>query len=238
MNRPLSEKVDACRQAIRIASEFERPHRANETRVVMTYVELARWIYRVAEQVATCDLGDVDVQSQLHAALESLEKAGRDNVEAIWNWRAALGPEPWHVRVHDAIRGTETTIGEIAAFPSRPISVLTGGEPRLQGVWMPILSHETLRKCGYAVFVAAGLPEDQARIVTDHLVDANLMGHDSHGIHRMPGYARGVKAGTIKPAGNHEVVRETPASLTIDAGRRNRHRGGQYRDAHGGRPGP
>ncbi len=83
---------------------------------------------------------------------------------------------------------------------------------------MPILSHETLRKCGYAVFVAAGLPEDQARIVTDHLVDANLMGHDSHGIHRMPGYARGVREGAIKPAGNHEVVRETPASLTIDAG--------------------
>lgn len=83
---------------------------------------------------------------------------------------------------------------------------------------MPILSHVILRKCGYAIFEAAGLPEDQARIVTDHLVDANLVGHDSHGIHRMPGYARGVKDGGIKPAGNHKVVRETPASLTIDAG--------------------
>ena len=109
-------KVDACRQAIRIASEFKRPHRANETRVVMTYVELARCVYRVAEQVATRDLADADVQTQLHAALESLEKAGRDNVAAIRNWRAALGPEPWHVRVHDAIRGTETTVGEIAGF--------------------------------------------------------------------------------------------------------------------------
>lgn len=83
---------------------------------------------------------------------------------------------------------------------------------------MPILSHVILRKCGYAIFEAAGLPEDQARIVTDHLVDANLVGHDSHGIHRMPGYARGVRDGGIRPAGNHKVVRETPASLTIDAG--------------------
>ena len=82
---------------------------------------------------------------------------------------------------------------------------------------MPILSHLNLRQCGYAIFEAAGLPEDQARIVTDHLVDANLAGHDSHGILRMPGYARGVKAGGIKPAGGHKVVRETPVSMTIDA---------------------
>ena len=83
---------------------------------------------------------------------------------------------------------------------------------------MPIISHLTLRQCGYAIFKAAGLPEDQARIVTDHLVDANLVGHDSHGIMRMPGYARGVREGTIKPAGGHKVVRETPVSMTIDAG--------------------
>ena len=83
---------------------------------------------------------------------------------------------------------------------------------------MPILLHLNLRHCGYAIFEAAGLPEDQARIVTDHLVDANLVGHDSHGIIRMPGYARSVKEGGIKPAGGHKVVRETPASMTIDAG--------------------
>ena len=83
---------------------------------------------------------------------------------------------------------------------------------------MPNLSHQKLRKCGYAIFEAAGLPRDQTRIVTDHLVDANLVGHDSHGILRMPGYARGVNEGTIKPGGAHTVLRETPVSMTIDAG--------------------
>ena len=110
------EKVDTCRQAMEIASEFERPDHVNETRVVMTYVELARCIYHVAEQVATRELADPNVQSQLDAALESLERAGGANVAAIRKWRAALGPEPWHNRVHDAIRGTETTVGEIARF--------------------------------------------------------------------------------------------------------------------------
>ena len=110
------EKVDTCRRAMEIASEFERPDCVNETRVVMTYVELARCIYHVAEQVATRELADPDVQAQLDAALDSLERAGGANVAAIRKWRAALGPEPWHFRVHDAIRGTEMTVSEITRF--------------------------------------------------------------------------------------------------------------------------
>lgn len=110
------EKVDACRRAIQIASGFESPDCVNETRVVMTYVELARGVYRVAEKVATRDLADPDVQMELQAALESLEAAGASNVAAIRHWRETLGPEPWHNRVHDAIRGTEATVREIARF--------------------------------------------------------------------------------------------------------------------------
>jgi len=82
---------------------------------------------------------------------------------------------------------------------------------------MPSVQHTFLRSFGYSLFEAAGLPEDQAVIVTDHLVDANLTGHDSHGIIRTPGYLRGLMSGGIQPAGNHKIVREAPASLTIDA---------------------
>jgi LDH2 family malate/lactate/ureidoglycolate dehydrogenase len=82
---------------------------------------------------------------------------------------------------------------------------------------MPTIQHTILRPFGYALFQAAGLPEDQAKIAMDHLVDANLTGHDSHGILRIPAYALEVHSGSIQPAGNHKIVRETPASLTIDA---------------------
>ncbi|CAN5548766.1 Ldh family oxidoreductase [soil metagenome] len=84
---------------------------------------------------------------------------------------------------------------------------------------MPVISHTTLRDFGAAIFQGAGVPADQARIAVDHLVESNLMGHDSHGIMRLPGYTRSLVKGDIKPVGNHKIVRETPASLTIDAER-------------------
>lgn len=82
---------------------------------------------------------------------------------------------------------------------------------------MPIIQHTPLRDFGYAVFQAAGVPPDQARVVMDHLVESNLMGHDSHGVLHLAGYTRGLLAGSIKPVGGQTIVRETPVSLVIDA---------------------
>ena len=84
---------------------------------------------------------------------------------------------------------------------------------------MPTIDHMVLRDYGYAIFQAAGIPEDQARILTDHLVEANLMGHDSHGVMHINGYVRQIRAGNMHPVGNHKIVRETPVSLVIDANR-------------------
>ncbi len=84
---------------------------------------------------------------------------------------------------------------------------------------MPIFTHPTLLKLGNSIFQAAGVPADQAQIAINHLVESNLMGHDSHGIRHMVGYVRGLRKGDIKPVGDHKVVRETPASMTIDANR-------------------
>lgn len=81
---------------------------------------------------------------------------------------------------------------------------------------MPTIQHTVMRSYGYALFEAAGLPADQSRTVTDHLVDANLTGHDSHGIIRIPGYIRSIAAGRIAPVGELKVVRQTPASVVID----------------------
>lgn len=84
---------------------------------------------------------------------------------------------------------------------------------------MPTIPHTTIRSFGYALFEAADVPPDQARILTDHLVESNLVGHDSHGIIRIPGYVRALLAGNMRPLGEHKIVRKTPASLVINANR-------------------
>ncbi|MCY4410109.1 MAG: Ldh family oxidoreductase [Caldilineaceae bacterium] len=82
---------------------------------------------------------------------------------------------------------------------------------------MPTISHDSLRKYGAAIFAAAGFPPDQGQDVTDHLVDSNLVGHDSHGVIRLPGYITSVREGNMKPVGTLKIVRESPVSLVIDA---------------------
>lgn len=84
---------------------------------------------------------------------------------------------------------------------------------------MPAISHTQLLSLGSAIFQAAGVPTDQADIAIHHLVESNLMGHDSHGIIRLPGYVRMLQSGGILPVGSYKVVRETPASQVIDADR-------------------
>jgi LDH2 family malate/lactate/ureidoglycolate dehydrogenase len=69
------------------------------------------------------------------------------------------------------------------------------------------------------IFVAAGTPHDPAAHVARHLVRANLSGHDSHGVLRIPAYLRQIKQSQLVPGARPEVVREWAASAVVD-GRR------------------
>ncbi|MGH2351851.1 MAG: Ldh family oxidoreductase, partial [Chloroflexota bacterium] len=68
------------------------------------------------------------------------------------------------------------------------------------------------------VFEALGTPEDIAAEVAAHLVHANLAGHDSHGVIRIPQYATMIAQGTLRPAGRPSMIRERGATFLIDAG--------------------
>lgn len=110
------DKAAACRRALDIAAQLEDGDFAAETRVVQSYVELARCIWQVAEKVAVSDLERLDEQAELGRSIDQLRQAGRHNAVAINDWRAALGPEPWHQRVHDAVQATEDTVEGICRF--------------------------------------------------------------------------------------------------------------------------
>lgn len=69
------------------------------------------------------------------------------------------------------------------------------------------------------VLAAAGCPETVAQRVADSLVESNLVGHDSHGVIRVPAYVRAVQEGRIDPQGETTVVRESPGTALLDCGR-------------------
>ena len=69
------------------------------------------------------------------------------------------------------------------------------------------------------VFVAAGSPEDAAREVASSLVEANLMGHDSHGVMRAGFYVDAILDGRLDPRGKLTVVRESATTALLDGGR-------------------
>src|SRR5436305_14376161 len=84
---------------------------------------------------------------------------------------------------------------------------------------MLTFSPDQLHEAASKIFRAAGADEDNTAIVVDHLIDANLCGHDSHGVIRIPSYVRSIKQGQIAPTAQPRVVRETAAMSLMDAQR-------------------
>jgi uncharacterized oxidoreductase len=81
---------------------------------------------------------------------------------------------------------------------------------------VPTFPVETLLPFARSIFEASGVPADEAAIVAGSLVDANLCGHDSHGLIRIPQYVRAISEGQISPGAPLKIVKETPAVLVAD----------------------
>jgi len=81
---------------------------------------------------------------------------------------------------------------------------------------MPIFSATELKTASRDLFVAAGARADDARIVAEALVNANLAGHDSHGIMRIPSYVSWMEKGDINVAAEFQVVSESDAFAVVD----------------------
>jgi len=73
-----------------------------------------------------------------------------------------------------------------------------------------------LHQIGKALLVAAGSPPDEAEIVMNHSVDANLAGHDSHGIIQIPTYVDRIQVGHIVPGAPWNIVQESATTTVID----------------------
>jgi uncharacterized oxidoreductase len=81
---------------------------------------------------------------------------------------------------------------------------------------MPVLTAQTLREFARSLLEAVGTPPAIARFVGDSLADANLAGHDSHGIIRLLHYIEIARAGQVDPRGQPCVARQVGATAVID----------------------
>ncbi|MGI6083953.1 MAG: Ldh family oxidoreductase [Acetivibrionales bacterium] len=76
---------------------------------------------------------------------------------------------------------------------------------------------KSLRSFSTELFTRTGMPEEDAFIVADSLVTANLTGVDSHGVSRIPIYIERLQLGVVAKTANYEILREFPATMLVDA---------------------
>ncbi len=82
---------------------------------------------------------------------------------------------------------------------------------------MPTFSASSLRGFTRNVFEATGVPALDAERIAHALVEANLRGHDSHGVIRIPQYLGFIRERKLVVGAELTTLNETPALLAADA---------------------
>lgn len=82
----------------------------------------------------------------------------------------------------------------------------------------PFVPWELMSQFMTDVFQAYGVPEEDAKICTDVLLESDRRGIESHGCNRFkPIYLDRIKNGTLLPKTKLDVVKETPTTVVMDA---------------------
>lgn len=79
-----------------------------------------------------------------------------------------------------------------------------------------IITAERLTEFSKKIFESLGTTEDKAWQVAHHLVEANLKGHDSHGVGMIPRYVYSAKNGDLKIDQDAELVLDKGSVLLVD----------------------
>ena len=81
---------------------------------------------------------------------------------------------------------------------------------------MPTVQWRPLRDLTRDIFIANDVPPEQALVVADALVRANLAGHDSHGVIRIPEYVEWMGRGEVQPVAEVRVVKNQGPLLAVE----------------------
>src|SRR5258707_9096498 len=103
---------------------------------------------------------------------------------------------------------------------SRPMRFLwPTSQPSRARSPMPTFTAEALRHATQVLLEATGTPPDLAQIVAEALVEANLAGHDSHGLLRLTQYIDLVRQGHVLPAARASLLSTRQATARVDGAR-------------------
>lgn len=78
------------------------------------------------------------------------------------------------------------------------------------------IAHSKLKDVVHQVFAAAGCQAAEAERIAHYLVGANLVGHDSHGVIRVPIYIDWLRSGKVVANQSLQVVLETESLAVVD----------------------
>lgn len=81
---------------------------------------------------------------------------------------------------------------------------------------MPNVTSDTLTSICLNVFEKLNISETEAEIVTRSMVNANLVGHDSHGVIHLPKYVREIEEGLIVPGASIDTIQESASISVLD----------------------
>jgi LDH2 family malate/lactate/ureidoglycolate dehydrogenase len=81
---------------------------------------------------------------------------------------------------------------------------------------MPCVQAGELLSLARRIFEALQVPPEEAAWVAELLVRANLVGHDSHGVIRIPQYAQAIQSALVQPGAPFKIIQESPSLALID----------------------
>jgi LDH2 family malate/lactate/ureidoglycolate dehydrogenase len=77
--------------------------------------------------------------------------------------------------------------------------------------------YNALRDFAAVLGEKTGLPEDRARTQAEILIEADLMGHTTHGLALLPGLLKSIESGAIRTTGEPEVLSDHGSTVFWDA---------------------
>lgn len=81
---------------------------------------------------------------------------------------------------------------------------------------MPRIPADVMLRLASDLLVAGGIHTTEATTVASSLVSANLRGHDSHGVMRIPYYLDSLAKGEVRAAADFTILKQGPAVLLAD----------------------